>query len=563
MTTSCMVRFGLFALALKAGAQFDTSGMDEQPFSSATDVKKGNTVNAAYITLERNYWLLDGNYHFMPPTNPMVGIMSANQSDASGVFAVVPELLISFVGENSTDGLALRFGEFSGDWCDEITVIFYDSLGAVIRSDTYNPTGVTFSTGQAVDGFQSILIRFISTNKPFRYMRLSGLDFGSIVEFTHADIKTASVLEQINFLSTELPYDTFSLSLYSSDSAFNVVNPTGQYASLKEKQPLDLFVTVDGARFLFGTFYLAKWTNKSRTSIDFSCIDAIGVMESLPDYMGGMYDGESVAVALDALFLSAGLIYSIEDYFADTTISGWIPVCNHREALQHIAFSIGAYVTCARAGVVQIKRGTLAADVVTPDYLLPQSVQSMEQELTLKSLVTGIQLYSHDYSEDTQVMEAYRGYMTAGAQKVIFDEPLHHLIVTGANIASRGANHVILEVVKDGQVVVSGKKYDVLEQRYAISTAGLDPSVKKNTIVIQSATLVSSEILQPLAERVYAYYMQRHLQTAKILNPETQTGSIVEYEALYDQTLTGTVERMDTDITGGYKANVVIVGVAA
>ena len=89
--TSPLVSFGLFALALK---QDSIPACDDvQTFSIVDDLRTGNVTTKPYITYEPDFWLLDGNYKFKPSTTVHIGLMSLSMSNASGVFAIPPELV--------------------------------------------------------------------------------------------------------------------------------------------------------------------------------------------------------------------------------------------------------------------------------------------------------------------------------------------------------------------------------------------------------------------------------------------------------------------------------------
>ncbi|MTV80943.1 hypothetical protein GM546_13970, partial [Streptococcus pneumoniae] len=66
----------------------------------------------------------------------------------------------------------------SNDFANDITIAYYDDADTLIRSDAYIPTTWEFSTGQAVADFKKIIVTFNSTKKPYRYLRVTAVDYG-------------------------------------------------------------------------------------------------------------------------------------------------------------------------------------------------------------------------------------------------------------------------------------------------------------------------------------------------------------------------------------------------
>jgi len=560
-TTSVKITFGLYA-SIKDDAALDTSGIQEQPFSSASDVKKGAIAGCPYITLEPDYWLLDGTYKFMPDVDPRVGIMSANMSDGSGNFDAPPILKISFSEPHSIGGITLKFAEYSGDYCNSLALIYRNAAGAVIASDVYDPSGISFSSERAVDGFQAIEITFLSTNRPFRYFRLTGVDFGNLITFTKVDIKSASVVQQVDPISTVNSIDTFELDLWSSEAAFSIINPTGDYAQLHNKQPIEVTETIDGEDIYIGRFYLDEWENKTENVIHFRCFDAMGVLDSIP-YLGGIIDGRSVKSELDRILGDTGFQYEIDDALAAIPLRGLIPICSCREALHQVVFAIGAYITCSRTSFIKIKKTVLAKDIATPDYTITKAEKGMEQSVALKTLVTGVEITSHQYAENTDATQLYNDVLAAGQQTIEFTAPMHSLTITGASIVESGSNYAVLSVPIDGIVTLVGLGYDDIAIKHGIYTSDLPAGTVKNTLSIPSATLINEDNADEACLRVYEYHQQRFWQKVKLFVSLATPGSTAEIDTLYNQKISGVVESMSIDLAGGFISQTDIIGAVA
>lgn len=562
--TSTLISFGLFAQSIKQAGLY---GMGElQPFSKVSDLKTGNITRLPYATYEPEYWLLDGDYKFKPINDALVhvGIMSLEMSDQNGIFSadIYPPLMqINFDTPQDLDGITFGFSEFTNDYASEIIVSYVNVTFDLIRTDTYHPTSWEFFTNQPVTGVRRIDIKFISTNKPYRYLRLKEINFGTLLYFTQPDIKSAFVIEEINPLSIELPIGTLELDLFSSDAAFNIVDPTGDFTVLQNKQPLDVYEMVGVQKTYIGQFYLHTWENRSDTEINFKCVDVLGVLDEIP-YMGGIWiAGTTVGVLLDAMMGAINMPYELDPALTSTVVKGWIPVCKYREAIQQIAFMAGAVVTCARVGILQINECVLAQDVSDFSFSITKAQKGADQSLILKNLVTGVEITAHNYVANTNVTELYNGTLTTGTHTIIFNAPMHDLSISGATITASGANYAVLNVAATGTIVLSGQGYSDTRQIGAVYNTSLEAGVTQNIISITDATLVNTSNMTVLSQHVFNYYQQRYLQKVKLYSPDASVGDSVRIDTFRNKQIGAVVEKMGINLSGGFTVQTEATGV--
>jgi len=575
--TTPRISFGLYALALKQDSTPICAPL--QSFSKIQDLKTGNVTLRPYATYEPNFWLLSGDYRFLPEdtSNVHVGLMSLFTSNEANYFVglagpdlppeVVPIVLsIEFSQLHSTEGLTLHFSQQTDDYATVIKIEYFDGENGLIQSDFYSPTTWEFSTEIAVTGFKKIEISFYSTNKPYRYLRVTGIDFGKLIVFSGTDIQQASVIEQTDPLSTTIPIGTMDLTLFSSNAAFSMINPIGDYTALQYRQPLAVYEDVEDDQVFIGDFFLDEWENKSDTVINFRCVDMLGILDTQP-YFGGLWsasEGKVVSALLREMFEAISIPYDLDSDLDEMPIIGWLPVCSYREALQQIAFAIGVHVSCSRSGVIQIYKTILAKNFILPDRTITTAEKGMDQSLTLRTLVTGVEITSHTYNPSSENVQLFSGTLTVGSHTITFNEPVHNLSITepsGSTIIASGANYVVISTATEGIVTLMGQKYVDVSQVTGIYNTELDTNVKQNILSITGATLVYPAIVDIVAQRVYDYYTQRYLQKVKLFTPTTQVGECVLVDTLYQQKLKGVVEKMELDLAGGFVAQAEIVGV--
>jgi hypothetical protein len=171
------------------------------------------------------------------------------------------------------------------------------------------------------------------------------------IEFSGADIRSANLVEEFNPLSITLPIGTLELTLFSNDASFSVINPTGKYEVLMTAEPLVAYEIIDGEERFLGRYFVDNWANTSESIKRFSCVDILGVLDKY-EYYGGIWLTPITAADLLAdIFSGITMEYILSPELAAVELTGWIPICTYREALQQVLFALGAYILVPRRSV--------------------------------------------------------------------------------------------------------------------------------------------------------------------------------------------------------------------
>ena len=403
MPTSLTILFGKNALTLRAAVTVTVNAGGEQALATASDLTNEN-FQKKYATFEPDYWVLDGSYKFMPATGS-IGYMSTELSGSGGGFTISPELQFDFDDTYNTDGVTLYFGETTGDYCDDIDVAFYAGTG-LIRTDNYNPTGTTFSTGQAVTGFDSIVITFNNTNNPYRLARLINIDFDTLTHWSGGNIKNGRLIEQVSPISLEIGSNEIEFTLYSSDGDFSILDPANEYQALEQNEPIEAYEQIGDLDVFLGRFYLESWESLSATEARFIAYDAVSLLDKPIFYCTangasgtGIYDYDEM---IAKIFEAAGVDYEIDASLvgvpAWATYSGMLKVMSCREALQQACFALGAYVTCSRSRTLQILPVNIPEAGDTFDLTLDATNKGLNSPVKLRKAFTALDILSFDYS---------------------------------------------------------------------------------------------------------------------------------------------------------------------
>lgn len=449
------------------------------------------------------------------------------------------------------------------------------------------------------------------------------IKFGEI-QFSDDDFVTANLVEEFSPLSITLPINTLNFSVHSSDTNFSIINPTGSFESLATQQPMALYESVDGSEKYLGQFYLDEWKNKSENVKQFSCFDVVGLLDKY-EYPGGVWlTPTTVAVLVADILDPMGIEYTIDPDVAAITLTGWIPISSRREALQQVTFAASAYVLSSRLdslvigklsqiaitnsgirtgvshtgqtrvyqlrwrktqSIVYSSGGAVTRGIrsgvshtgqsgvymrrwrvsqwegVKPVVDIPSEEQA-GREVTLRAQITGLEVTAHDITLGTGSKELLNKSMAAGFHEIRFPQPMHTLSITGGTIVGSLANYALINVSAPGVVVLTGLVYEVAEKIFSQYLPDV-PGRKDNIITITNATLVNSNNGADICTSIFNYYQQRYKQTMKLFAPSAYTdiGATVDLETLYSNRLLGVIEKMTTDLVGGYVSQTEVIGV--
>lgn len=249
---------------------------------------------------------------------------------------------ITFTQDHSSSGLTLHFYSPTEDWASRVKIQWFSQDGGLISTALFYPNSVDYYCAKKVENYRRIRIYFLETNRPGRYLKLAGIDYGVYLHFSGHEIVEAHVLEECDPISSEISINTLNVSLYNKEGRFSILNPEGYFDVLQHKQKFTIWEDVkqdarstSSVSYCMGTFYLSDWSNSGDTLADFSAVDAIGLLDGSP-FDGGIYDTTAAELAEAIL---AGYSYTLDESLAAERVQGYIAAGTRREALQQLAFA--------------------------------------------------------------------------------------------------------------------------------------------------------------------------------------------------------------------------------
>ena len=555
MSTDCRISFRLMDVTAVDDATL--AAPDSKPWIDLYQLHDEAGVLKPWATLEGDGIPLDGSRILFPdvPAQEYMGWWSNSMSGPDGKFASPPKLAITFSQPHTSVGLTLIFDSVVNEWASDMHIAWYGQDGAVLHEEDFAPTYADATYGPLVEDYYKIVITFAATNKPYHYLKMSGIRYGVLKMFSGDDLISANVVEEVDPLSAELRINMLYYRFYSPGGEFDMLNLSGAYRAFQQRQEMSVIAEVDGNEVDVGTYYLQEAVTDGNVT-DTTCTDLMGVIDGT-EYMGGLWlDGITMGDLVCEIMASANALdmYDLDPALSGIVLKGYLPICTHREALQQAAFAVGALVSCARGDRIRIfPPPTSVSATIAPDDKV------IGHNLTQRELVTGVEVYVHNYSLAADASELFAEECQPGDRLVKFSAPATGLSCTGATIAEQGANWARLTVAAAGKVTLTGKTYeDQTSLVGSVYMANLPANTRPNVMTVEDCTLMADALA--MAQRVYDHYQQRVVERGDLFPGSWQPGDKVRVEQLSGRALTGMIASMDIDLTGGYISGVEVVG---
>lgn len=532
------------------------AAMDVPPFADAGQLKRADLTVPDYATLEENFFLLDGSKTLFPdsPAGMDFGYWSQSISGADCTFEVPPVLEISFTEQHTSAGLTLHF---LPDFPALVNIQWYTLGGVLIISKDFQPNALDYFCDCPVENFGKLVITFLRTAKPYRYIKLRAIDYGTFLAYSDTDVVDAKITEEVDLISNTLSINMANFTLHSPTDDFNLLSPQGVFKLFQQGQKVRIRHFLDAGPVQMGTFRLATWQSADASTGQFTANASVGELDKTDFKLGRIYVNEPAGNIIDAIMTSAGWAdYEVEDAIRGAPLSGWLAISTHRTALQQVAFAAGAIVDDSRGSTIRIY-----SQPPTYNHLIPRSRKFSGGSVKLLSYISDVSLTAHSYTLKADAERIFQGTLATGRHEIQFDAACAELAITGGTIAEQRPNYVIVQVDSDGEVAITGRKYEDHPVVCLRAAEKLPAGATRNTIKFESATLVSGTNAATLAQRLYEYYQLRYQTSTSIILEQERAGEKVALQHTDGTGYTmGAIEKMDIDLTGGFVANATLIG---
>lgn len=455
---SVKVRYKDVALGADKDATVTTT--EKTGFSDITQIPFG--VNPpALATCELNGWGLSHNYKTRE--NNSIAFWSNNLSGEDCIFSSPPKITLDFTEQYTTTGITIQFGVNSVDFCRKIAVTWYQDGEVKDRGDFY-PNTPFFVLNKTVEAFDSLVIEFLETNLPRKRCKVEGIILGVIRDFNTTELKSVKAIHEIDLISDKVPINVLDATVHSRDEVDYI---------FQKKQPVEMFENGD----LIGVYYIDKGERTGRLDISFSCQDVIGLLD-LVTYNGGLWLTDTPLTTILSEVFGNAYEFEIDPVYKNSKLRGFIePDITQREALQNIAFALGAVVDTTGTNKI---------------HLFPSS---------------------SSVADDISPKETYTGGKVATSDTVTGVE------VTAFDIVDERPED------KDESIEFKDIEYKYTTQIFTAKNPNTVTSDPENVKKFDKCYLVNSSNGQTLAYNIMAYYQKRNKYTFKHILKGQKTGS--------------------------------------
>lgn len=266
------------------------------------------------------------------------------------------------------------------------------------------------------------------------------------------------------------------------------------------KQPMEVW----NDNSLLGVFYIDEHKRASSSLYEIDCYNAIGILDET-QFDGAVY---SSASAIGILTDIVGSDFTLNFEVSDVTLSGAIMSGTRREAMQQVLFAAGwLCATDSDSGIRIFKLDDTLTEIERNRTF--SGVSS-----TISAIVTEVRVMAHQYA-----------------------------------------------VNSNGSVEINGTKYYDTKTVYSIKNPNVTANDKQSVVEVTEATLVSPDIVQSVAQRVYDYYMMRQTDNAKVVWKGEKIGDYVSLPTAWGTEHAGHIKKMTITLSNTVAADVETVGV--
>jgi hypothetical protein len=512
------------------------SGNNAQSFSNFPGILSGAS-DTPYATLEPGVWVLDGTRRIMPDAPNDAGWWSASRSDANGRFSAPPQIVISFPAPYTATGLTFVFSPRTEQWCSEISLRWYNAQ-TLLKEVTAYPDNAQWVLDQTVESFDRIEISVNATNNPGQFAKVQLIQIGKVVVFGRNELTRVRLTNEVDPSLCVLSVDTMRVEIRDRN---------GRRFAPQENQRMELYRDEK----LLAAHYIIDSSREAKDLYTFSCQSAIGLLSG--DYLGGMYVDVPVKTFLAEVL--DGRTYILDASFDSYKVNGYLPICTRREALQQLAFSMGAMVsTQGTDRIYLLPLPTLVSGSFTEKQIF------MGAKAEMQPRIYRFEVSAHSYTKSSEVVTLMSNKEISGESELFtFYEPHYDYTIEGGTIVASGVNWV--KITANGAVTLNAKTYIHNAAVYTKQNPFATAAERSNVFSVTEATLVHKGNVQAVLNRLYSVKQLRQTLSHDAVISEQRAGDIVSSVNPWGTRTSGYITSMESSLTqNGHTASVEILG---
>lgn len=514
----------------------EVSGSEIQPFSDYSNIASG-VADTPWATLEPGVWPLDGTRALLRDNSENVGWWSETTSGDDCSFDAPPTIEIMFAEPYTTTALSFTFWPSTEQWCSKMNVSWHNG-DTLLASVTVYPDKAKWVLEQSVESFDKITVEILETNKANQFAKIQQIQIGQVVTFGKNELTSVRVLNEADPSLCNLSVDTMRIEIQ---------NRNGKLLIPQENQQMELYKNDR----LMAVQYIQQSSREAKFYYTISCQSAIGLLGD--DFLGGMYVDSPVETVLDDIL--DGRKHLLDAAFSGQVVTGYLPICSRRVALQQLAFALGAMVTTQESDAIRLiplpaeVTGSFAASKIFPGAKASNSPR-----------IAKIVLISHSYTPtDTEEVLLDKESISGENVLITFDDPHYDYVISGGELIGSGANWVTITAY--GAVTLRAKTYLHNTMQHVRRNPSATAAERNNVLTVDEATLINSGNAQAAMDRLYEAKLMRQTLTHEVVVSGHKAGQRVSSVNPWGTYTLGYTTSMESTLTqNGHTAQVEILG---
>lgn len=348
------------------------------------------------------------------------------------------------------------FDNYTDDHPRTMNIKWYRGSQLLVSQD-FNVTSSEYFADRPVTAYNKIVVTISNMTKPDRFLKIFSIYDGIVRDFYNEEIENLEIIEDLNVFSEEIAVNEADTTLIPNNTAGVFFQKTLPFKIYRNDT-------------LYGSFFINSSTsNTYKTKYQIKTSDYINVLDS-QSYLGGICTDITASTLIADVM--GDIPYKLDSQLQNKVINGYLPICNKRDALAQIAFSIGAMVDTSRSEFIEIKKLPTTVSRTIPESEII-SINTTQENITTQNVLNVLNYYQKRYAQEE---ELFNGRLR-GTQTITFDEPKYNLVASSCTIEASGDNWCIISG-NSSSASLTGKNYEKSIKTYS----------KQNSAVVTTDT---------------------------------------------------------------------------
>lgn len=379
------------------------SALEPKSISKLAQVNAGEPygLQSKLATLELDRWALDGTFKLVDTADSAqhVGYFSTAICDEAGAFETVP--YVDYTMDTAYDliGITVWWDEPCGEWATSCTLEYYDAGNMLLKAETFANNEAVSLFDLAQTGVKRFRLKINAWNAPNRMAKVSSMLPGQILYLGNYAFSFEHT-ESIAVFDPSITFPEFVIKFSNADKKFDIVNPTGLVAFLRQKMVINSRLKLllpDGSyeAVSVGAYYLYSWPESSEDEEEsFTCKPSMAFATGY--YINTTRGTQTVAQAAATIFTGAEEAYMIDADLQSIVVNQYIgdkvPRIN---AMGQLAVACASYWFIDRDGSYHLRKWAAPTMSNSIDYDSAWSRPNISQ----RSRVTSVNVPYTTYDE--------------------------------------------------------------------------------------------------------------------------------------------------------------------